>query len=74
MFVRVTRGEVDSLYECLRVTSRPRGNSKILLDLEGIGDGALSLEIDKEVPESVGVYYMNAEGQTIDVVFRKRAG
>ena len=43
-----------------------QGRFYIFLEPSGI-----SIEIDKTVPESLGVYVMNNEGRTIDTVFQK---
>ncbi len=73
MFVRITRGAVDAIYECSEARIVPQKNpDQILITMEQLGtpDGR-SIIVDKACPEALGIYYMNAHGKTIDVIFRK---
>lgn len=75
MFVRITKGNVDAIYECSEARIVPQEDpNQMLITMEQLGtpDGR-SIIVDKACPEALGVYYMNAQGKTIDVVFRKEA-
>lgn len=73
MFVRIKKGDVDAIYECSEARIVPQEDpSKLLMTIEQLGNPeGRSIIIDKACPEALGVYYMNAQGKTIDVVFRK---
>lgn len=77
MFVRISRGSHDALYECSHVRSTfDADKQEILLTMEDVPGrtGVLQVLVSKDVPEELGVYFMNSSGRTIDTVFRKEAG
>lgn len=78
MFVRIIRGDHESLYECMRMYIHPlnvdgdklpqgavpSASSKFDIVMESPGEGSVTAQIDRE--EKVEVFIMNNAGQTID--------
>jgi hypothetical protein len=64
------------MYECERYHIQPENKETVngcrvfFIYLEPCG---IHIEMDKDVPGSLGVYVMNNEGRTIDTIFRKDA-
>lgn len=76
MFVRIIRGSSETLVECSQVRSKYDAEKKeILLTMEDVPGrtDVLQILVSKDIPEELGVYYMNSDGRTIDTVFRKEA-
>lgn len=75
MFVRIIRGQHDSIHECDNVRISPVADkpNRFMLALERVGSPYPDQlhEIDQTVPEAVGVYVMNQNGKTIETVFQK---
>lgn len=84
MFLKICRGPNESLFECdayhIRshsTASKNADNPKqweeshkgFFIEIEGRRD--LQIEIDKTVPEALGVWVMNSQGKTIDTIFTK---
>ncbi len=69
MFVKITRGHHSGLYECdeLRVENSEKA---LLLTMEryGCADPVRVIEVDRD-GKDVGVYAMNDQGKTVDVIF-----
>jgi len=75
MFVKIIRGSHEQVIECTAVSidsSRCKKENKFMLFIEGLNRRVVNHEIDKTVPEALGVYLMNSKGQTIDTVFSKQ--
>lgn len=77
MFVKVVRGNTESLYECHNYTLDPEGKESIrcaegspfMIRMEGGCN--LSVKIDKTTPEALAVYAMSDSGKTIETIFYK---
>lgn len=77
MFVNIVRGTHAALYECSHVRSNYDPETQTIeLCMEGAAQGGSSLivTVSKDVPEALGIYYMNNNGRTIDTVFSKDEG
>lgn len=73
MFVRIIRGIHDSLYECSQVRVFEDDNCQLNLTMENLKLHEIEVVVDKNVPEALGVYYMNDAGKTIEVLFQKHS-
>lgn len=76
MFVKIVKGDHESLYECSNVRVAQLSGKEsflLLMDLED-GTHGQGVVVDKNVPEAVAVYFMNHDGKTIDTLFRKDKG
>ncbi len=74
MFVRIQYRKdnipMDSLHECRTVLTHPQGPYGLEIRMEGYDKVVINHVLDKR--ESVAVFVMNAEGQTIDTIFINR--
>jgi hypothetical protein len=77
MFVKIVRGNRESLYECSSYRLEPKGKESIrtvqgspfTIHMEG-GCG-LSVTIYKDGSEAIAVYAMSDSGRTVDTIFYK---
>jgi hypothetical protein len=76
MFVKIIRGDYESLYECDQFHTQPGKSTEqfeIVVERSSWASPTITLEIDKTVPERLEVYVMNSLGQTVERMFIKAA-